>query len=149
MKTVTDFAISGLDIISTTITTIKGASSMVVAIITPTITFPLGEFARLSSCDSKGRIKTFTFLAIRGFYVISTAIASVPFTSRIVVAIVTPTISLPYWCFTFAYFAFTDYAVSGLDIITTAISTIKSTFSIVVAIITPSISFPLRELASS
>jgi len=103
LKTFTDFAVSGLDIISTTITTIKGASSMVVAIITPAITFPLGKFARHSSCDSKGGIKTFTFLAIRGIYIISTTISSVIFTSRIVVAIITIIISLPYWCFTFAF----------------------------------------------
>ena len=79
-------AIVGFDIISTTVTTIKGASSMVVSIITPTISFPLGMFTYLS---------TFADGAVSGIDISSTTITTIEITIGVVVHVITEVITNP------------------------------------------------------
>ena len=107
---------------------------------------------------TSSRIKTCTFFAICCLYIISTTISTIPFTSTIVVLIITPVVTFPVrgttaigawsrswsrrcrfftWIKTFAFFA-----ILGFYIIATTISTIPCTSTIVVFIITIVVAFP-------
>ena len=85
-QTLASFTVSGLDIVSAAITSIKGATSMVVSIITPTISFPVGEFTNLS---------TFTNVTVCGINIVSTAITTIKVTCRVVVHVITEVITNP------------------------------------------------------
>jgi len=147
-------AVVSFDIISTTVTTIKGASSMVVSIITPTISFPLGMFTHLS---------TFADGAVCGINIGSTAITTIEITIGVVVHVITEVITNPAintvtssgsivasgggclsgsgWLW---FKTFTNLTPLGVDL-SAAVTTIKGTSSIVIVIIAEVVSLPGRN----
>jgi len=144
-------AIVSFDIISTTVTTIKGASSMVVTIITPTISFPLGMFTYLGTLADG---------AVSGIDIGSTAITTIEITIGVVVHVITEVITNPAintvtssgsivasggGCLSgsgwFWFKTFTNLTPLGVDL-SAAVTTIKVTSSIVISIITESVSLP-------
>jgi len=131
--TFTDWTVGSLDIITTAVSTIKSTFSIVVAIITPSISFPLRELASswcsISCCGCcSGGCGCSGGCSGGGCSGGSCSGCGSSCGS---------------------FLTFTDWTVGCLNIITTAVSSIESTFSIVVFIITPIISLPLRRSTST
>ena len=95
IKACTDRAIAFPHVRSTTVSTIPFTSTIVVSIITPVITLPTLFTTGISAWSCSIWIKTCTYRAIFFIYVRSTTISTIPFTSTIVVFIITIPISFP------------------------------------------------------
>jgi len=105
----------GVDIITTTITTIEATFSIVVSVIAVVVSDPLGEFTSsvnwsLSGCwgsssgrSSSGSFKAFASSTILGIDIITTTISTIKVTFSIVVFVVAEVISNPVGASTAAW----------------------------------------------
>lgn len=134
---------------TTAVSTVPFAPTIVVAVITGAITLPGRMRARSSASVLVVRILTFTFCTVIVLFVVSTAIAAVPVTATVVVAIITGHVALPRGMRTHSAAramvgiqALTIGAVVVFLVGATAVATVPTTATVVVAIVAGVVSLP-------